>query len=248
MKLWESVERTDPKYVKAITGKSYKGSSPSPYYLVRKATETFGPCGVGWGFFIVDDVLLDGADGTKIHHAKVRVWYNYGGETGASVEHVGQTVFCGKRRDGTPFTDEDAPKKSVTDALTKALSMLGFAGDIFSGRWDDSKYQAELKEEFNPKPLPKHPPPLDTNSPLDDVKEAKPDMTPQEWFVAIEAAKSYPLAHLWDECLEWWSNNTAFLDKVKEKDNLAYAAILNGFRKKKTASQGGNGESKDSAV
>lgn len=44
--------------------------------------------------------------------------------------------------------DEDAPKKSVTDALVKCASYLGFAGDIFSGRWDDSKYVAEAAAEW----------------------------------------------------------------------------------------------------
>jgi hypothetical protein len=40
------------------------------------------------------------------------------------------------------MVDEDAGKKSVTDGMVKCLSMIGFAGDIFSGRWDDSKYVA----------------------------------------------------------------------------------------------------------
>ena len=53
--LWETVERTDPKHVKAITGKSYQGTSPKPHYLVHKATEAFGPCGIGWGFTIVSE-------------------------------------------------------------------------------------------------------------------------------------------------------------------------------------------------
>ena len=39
-----------------------------------------------------------------------------------------------------PFTDEEAPKKSLTDALSKAMSWLGFAADIHLGRWDDNKY------------------------------------------------------------------------------------------------------------
>lgn len=151
--LWNAVEKTPPSETKAITGKSYKGTSPKPHYLVHKATETFGPCGIGWGFEIVDEKLLDGAllaPGffERIHMARVRVWYEWQGKKGV-VEHVGQTVFCGKRKgpDGLPFTDEDAPKKSVTDALVKALSMIGFAGDIFIGRYDDSKYVNELRQE-----------------------------------------------------------------------------------------------------
>ena len=47
---------------------------------------------------------------------------------------------------GKYMVDEDAAKKSVTDGMIKCLSMIGFAGDIFSGRWDDSKYVAEAAE------------------------------------------------------------------------------------------------------
>lgn len=150
--LWHAVERTDPAHVKAITGKAYRGNSPKPHYLIHKATETFGPCGLGWGFDIVEEKLLDGAllaPGfyERIHTARVRVWYEWGGKRG-TVEHVGQTAFCGKRKSGDGFTDEDAPKKSVTDALIKALSMIGFAGDIFMGRFDDSKYVNDLRREI----------------------------------------------------------------------------------------------------
>lgn len=152
LKLWQTVEKTSPDHVKEITGKAYRGNSPKPHYVVHKATETFGPCGIGWGFSIVEEKLLDGAmldPGfyERIHMARVRVWYEWEGKRG-EVEHVGQTVFSGKRKNsGAPFTDEDAPKKSVTDALIKALSMIGFAGDIFMGRYDDSKYVAELRQE-----------------------------------------------------------------------------------------------------
>lgn len=144
--LWDKVQKTDPKHVKAITGKSYQGTSPKPHYLVHKATETFGPVGIGWGFTIVDERIEEGAGGERMHIARVKVWYEWDGKRG-EVEHIGGTQFSGTRSSGKPFTDEDAPKKSVTDALVKALSMIGFAGDIFMGRYDDSKYVNELRAE-----------------------------------------------------------------------------------------------------
>lgn len=146
LKLWNSVEKTPVDQTKAITGKSYQGTSPKPHYLVHKATETFGPIGIGWGFTIENERIEEGAGGERMHIARVKVWYKWGGERG-EVEHIGGTQFSGTRSSGKPFTDEDAPKKSVTDALIKALSMIGFAGDIFMGRYDDSKYVSDLKEE-----------------------------------------------------------------------------------------------------
>ena len=154
--LWTAVERTPPEHVKAITGKSYSGTSPKPHYLVKKATETFGPCGIGWGFEIVNERVEEGAGGERMHIARVKVWYMWDGKRG-EVEHIGGTPFCGTRKDGKFFTDEDAPKKSVTDALVKALSLIGFAGDIFMGRYDDSKYVSELRAEERAAKTPQEP-------------------------------------------------------------------------------------------
>jgi hypothetical protein len=144
--LWSRVEKTPVEHTKEITGKSYKGNSPKPHHLVHRATEVFGPCGIGWGFNVVDERIEEGAGGEKLHIARVKVWYEWGGKRG-EVEHIGGTQFSGTRSNGKPFTDEDAPKKSVTDALVKALSMIGFAGDIFLGRYDDSKYLHDLRSE-----------------------------------------------------------------------------------------------------
>lgn len=146
LSLWNAVEKTPLDQTKPITGKSYSGTSPKPHYLIHKATETFGPCGIGWGFTIEDERIEEGAGGERMSIARVKVWFKWNGERG-EVEHIGGTSFAGTRKNGNPFTDEDAPKKSVTDALIKALSMIGFAGDIFMGRYDDSKYVADLKEE-----------------------------------------------------------------------------------------------------
>jgi hypothetical protein len=60
--------------------------------------------------------------------------------------HFGQTTFVGSNKYG-PFTDEEAPKKSLTDATTKALSMLGFGGDIFTGLYDDEDYRQEVTNQ-----------------------------------------------------------------------------------------------------
>ena len=36
--LWDRVKVTDPRAVKPITGKQYKGNSPKPYWLIERAT------------------------------------------------------------------------------------------------------------------------------------------------------------------------------------------------------------------
>lgn len=151
LELWHRVERTPPDQTKPIVGKSYRGNSPKPHYLVLRATEVFGPCGIGWGFTIEERIESGVPDAQgrleKMSIAKVKVWYLWDGKRG-EVEHIGGTPFAGFRKSGDTFIDEDAVKKSVTDALVKALSMIGFAGDIFLGRYDDSKYVEATANEF----------------------------------------------------------------------------------------------------
>lgn len=147
MKLWESVCMTDPKAVKPITGKSYQGSSPKPYWLIEKATKTFGACGVGWGVIVVKESFQQVSPDDWLHSAIVRVWYEYEGKRG-EVEQMGGTKAAYKTNAGKIMVDEDAAKKSVTDGMVKCLSMIGFAGDIFAGRWDDSKYVQHAAETY----------------------------------------------------------------------------------------------------
>ena len=145
MKLWQSVCVTAPHAVKAITGKQYKGNSPKPYWIIQRATETFGPCGLGWGINVLNERFERFGD-EALHVASVRVWYMLDGKRG-EVEQMGQTRAAYTTAAGKYMVDEDAPKKSVTDGMVKCLSMLGFAGDIFSGQWDDSKYVEWASQE-----------------------------------------------------------------------------------------------------
>jgi hypothetical protein len=145
--LWQRAFTTDPRAVKAITGKQYAGNSPKPYWIVERLTDEFGPCGIGWGFTILNERFERFSDTDTLHIAAVRLWYVMDGQRG-ELEQIGQTKASYMTGSGKFMLDEDAPKKSVTDALVKCASYLGFAGDIFSGRWDDSKYVAEAGKEW----------------------------------------------------------------------------------------------------
>lgn len=149
MDLWKRVCETDPKHVKPITGKQYKGNSPKPYYIVQRLTEEFGPCGTGWGLDIQKEYMhLMPDNETTLHVAIIDFWYKRPDGEHGSIQQVGQTKASYKTNSGSWMIDEDAPKKSVTDALVKCASYLGFAGDIFMGMWDDSKYVEEINSKF----------------------------------------------------------------------------------------------------
>lgn len=147
MALWNTVCVTDPAAVKKITGKPYQGNSPKPYWLIQRATEVFGPCGKGWGIEVKSEGFHRMTATDVMHSAVVVVWYMRDGVR-CQIEQMGQTKACYEKSAGGFMVDEDAGKKSVTDGMVKCLSMIGFAGDIFSGRWDDSGYVNWAAEQF----------------------------------------------------------------------------------------------------
>jgi len=157
LSLWKSVEKTDPQHTKGFSGKGgFKGTAISPMWLIRRATELWGPMGGKWGVRNVKAEVLDGPGQEKLHVVQAEIFYPLPQSLGdgtnftqvGAVPCFGQTTLCGVRKDGTPFLDEEAPKKSLTDALTKGLSWLGFAADVHMGLYDDVKYVNTVNEEF----------------------------------------------------------------------------------------------------
>lgn len=144
--IWRRFADIDPKYTKPITGRDYGGTSPNPQYVIMCLTEMFGPCGKGFGWSVLAEEFKE-MGGTFLHWCRIRFWWkDEDGEHG--VEEYGQTKAAYVTSKGTMRVDEDAPKKSLTDAIIKGASHIGVAANIFLGRWDDQKYVAELNREF----------------------------------------------------------------------------------------------------
>lgn len=142
LQIWNRFADIDPKFTKPITGKPYKGTSPNPHYVIKCLTEMFGPVGVGFGWDVVAEGFQPMGD-ELLHWCRIRFWHG----DGRGFDAYGQTKAVMKTRNGI-MTDEDAPKKSLTDAITKAAAQVGVGANIFLGRWDDNKYVAEVAEKF----------------------------------------------------------------------------------------------------
>ena len=153
LKLWKAVERTDPAATKSFKGKGgFSGTAISPMYLIHRATEQWGPMGGNWGLRIVNEKVVEGAPivnpaGELIGHESIHMVQAELYHPDGSIPCFGQTTFVGRNKYGF-FTDEEAPKKSLTDALTKGLSWLGFAADVHMGRYDDVKYVNKVKGDL----------------------------------------------------------------------------------------------------
>ncbi len=140
MKLWNAVCETDPDHTKKVNQRG-GFTAIDAHYQIQSATEQFGPVGKGWGW----DVEYKFVD--KLVVALVTLWWTDKANT------YGPVAGCADLT--TNRVDTDAPKKAMTDGLTKALSYLGFNADVFLGKFDDNKYVQELKKKPEPKPEPK---------------------------------------------------------------------------------------------
>jgi len=157
--IWDKVRTPDPKYTKEFNrGGGFKGTATNTQYIIQQATEVFGPNGIGWGLEITQEQYVDGCwiddrNRETIHTIRGHVWYMLDGTKYQTSEQYGQTTFVGKNKYG-PYTDEEAPKKSITDMMLKCLSLLGFSADIFMGLWDDNKYVSDVRKKFGEKEPP----------------------------------------------------------------------------------------------
>ncbi|PLE21207.1 hypothetical protein B6I67_07360 [Klebsiella pneumoniae] len=169
--LWKRVFKTDERFTKAFT-QNGGGTSINGTYMTMLATREFGPKGIGWGVDIVEErfdigapitrqvkgkdnnasweLVLDGNGNTvnEQHHVvTVRLWYILNGVRGEETAYGCTPYIYGSKYGIT--CDGEAAKKSLTDATKKALSGLGFSGDIFMGLYDNLEYRQKNKAEFD---------------------------------------------------------------------------------------------------
>lgn len=163
LQLWKKVEKTNPKYTKKAKVGGNDITSISPQFQILNATEQFGSYGKYWGF---KNIELD----YSITNTPIKIeYFNYKIKEKIEVNTIIGLVgfkatffFPNGEFEITNsiniFTDnahnkidDNYAKKLETDALTKALSKLGFNADIFMGKFDDVRYVNEMKQEFSEK-------------------------------------------------------------------------------------------------
>lgn len=171
--IWKRVQRTDPRFTKPLEGVGFAGTSINSNYMIMRATEIFGPIGEGWSYEVIEEKLVPGnpitervfdennkqigvrflrdGDGSlkyeENHSIKIKFWYITEKGKKAEFESYGATPYRYMTNKGMK-SDPEAIKKSLTDAIKKALSMLGFSSDVFMGMHDNPEYLASNKLEF----------------------------------------------------------------------------------------------------
>lgn len=139
--IWDQVKNTNPKYTKPFTkfgGKEL--TTIDPMYQIQVMTGMFGPVGIGWTYHVNYHYTEQNV------FAEVVVRYKSEGRLDWNSYGPVSSVQALYKKNGS--LDDEAPKKAMTDAMTKAFSHLGISADVFLGLFDNNKYVEEMKKKF----------------------------------------------------------------------------------------------------
>jgi len=146
LELWHKVEKTNPKYTKQANVGGNKITSIAPQYQIMNVTEQFGSYGKNWGF---KNIELDYTLASEFNLIVFKGTFFYPEGEFPIINSIKMFMDNAKTK-----IDDNFAKKLETDALTKAISKLGFNADIFMGKFDDTRYLAEVTKEFAEAPAP----------------------------------------------------------------------------------------------
>ena len=137
---------------KPISGGRLNGKTDiSPMWRIKRLTEIFGPCGLGWWYTIKEQRLLEGADGEIKAFVSIDLFYRWGEQISQPIPGLGGNTFVEK---GGKYTSDECFKMALTDAISVAAKALGIGGSVYSGE-DRTKYSGRE----TPAKAPEAPPP-----------------------------------------------------------------------------------------
>ena len=140
LELWSKVEKTNPKYTKPAKVGGMSITAIAPQYQIKMVTEQFGVYGQAWGF---KNIILSYDLVEKYNMVVFKGTFFF---PDGEFEIINSCKLYMDRK--LTMLDDNFAKKIETDALTKAISKLGFNADIFLGKFDNVRYVDEMKKEF----------------------------------------------------------------------------------------------------
>lgn len=149
LSIWHQVDKTMPGDTKKVEfGRKF--TAIDAHTQIMKATEVFGPCGIGWGIRNSKYTVLTPNPNDPNYNLLEftgELWFKQDGQEGCFDIAADIELFEYVKKRAEWVRVEDSHKKVRTDALTKGLSWLGFNADVFLGLYDDNKYVQKMQQE-----------------------------------------------------------------------------------------------------
>lgn len=133
---------------KPIKGGRLNGMTDiNPMWRIKKLTEMFGACGVGWWYEITNkQIVTDEYTLQKAAFVDILLYYvdPESGKESHGIPGTGGSSFVAQERSGAYLSDE-CFKMALTDAISVAAKALGIGADVY---WNENgtKYSKERQE------------------------------------------------------------------------------------------------------
>ena len=146
MDIYDRVRAVPPEAKKTIGAGKLKGMTDiNPMWRIKKLTEVFGPCGIGWYTEITRQWLEPGADKIAAF-CNINLYVKISGEWSKPIPGTGGASFVNIFK-GSPEMSDEAYKMAYTDAISVSCKALGFAADVY---WDKDRTKYDQAEETQP--------------------------------------------------------------------------------------------------
>lgn len=149
--LYELLREVPENAQKTIKGGRLKGFTDiNPMWRLKKLTETFGPCGLGW--YITDiETKSEPAGNEIVTTVSLNLFVKYPGIEiwSQPIYGIGGSKLLQKENKDF-YANDEAYKMALTDAIGVACKSLGMAADVYWSN-DRTKY-IQKKEEPEDKP------------------------------------------------------------------------------------------------
>lgn len=144
LELYERVRAVPDDAKKPINAGRLKGMTDiNPMWRIKKLTEEFGPCGIGWWTKVTDRWTETVGDETCAF-VDLELYIKVGDEWSKPITGSGGSKLATKERSGVYVSDE-CYKMAETDALSVACKKLGIGADVYFSA-DRTKYSQPVDD------------------------------------------------------------------------------------------------------
>jgi hypothetical protein len=149
LKLYDLGRNVPDEAKKPITAGRLKGMTDiNPMWRIKRLTEMFGACGVGWWYEITDKrIVADETTNQKAAFVDILLFYTdpATGKDSHGIPGTGGSSFVAQERNGAYLSDE-CFKMALTDAISVAAKALGIGADVYFDK-DRTKYTGQVDQQ-----------------------------------------------------------------------------------------------------
>jgi hypothetical protein len=144
MKFYDAMRAVPKEAQKSFNNGKFSGTDINPMWRIKKLTELFGPCGIGWYTEPVSRHMERAEDGTTCAFVSINLYIKVDGEWSKPIYGEGGNTFATKTKAGYLSVSDEAYKMAYTDAISNAAKALGCGADVWFEK-DRTKY--DLQQE-----------------------------------------------------------------------------------------------------